>query len=115
MKLAVYGSLKRGRYNHGILAGDPEVRFLGHTRLTGDMYLFSAGYPLLFEGENDVDAEVYEVPLPTFLRVYLMEANALYYPRETSTPFGRAFAFYTIPEARMVYAQSGSLTPISTY
>ena len=59
IKVAVYGTLKRGASNHGFLKS---ARFLGEERLSG-LTLYDLGpYPgVRWEGEGSVLVEVYAV------------------------------------------------------
>ena len=73
--IAVYGSLKAGRYNHGILKGS---FYLGTTKVRGTLYLVSSYPALIEEGDNEYDAEVYEVPEDIYHSVRGMELGAGY-------------------------------------
>lgn len=77
--IAVYGSLKQGRYNHDMLYGS---KYLGRTRLPGVMYLIST-YPAFVPGEDHSNAlhhsfEVYEVEDKVYEDVSAMEKGAGY-------------------------------------
>lgn len=82
----VYGSLKKGRYNHGILESS---EFVGDTTLTGTMYSLGA-YPVLFKDGDDVyPAEIYNVPEHIYDGIVDMERGAGYDVVET--PEGTVF------------------------
>lgn len=77
--IAVYGSLKMGRYNHPLIK---DCKFLGESDVTGVMYLIST-YPALIDDETAPEAvkhtvEVYEVDPATYARVHNMEIGAGY-------------------------------------
>jgi gamma-glutamylcyclotransferase (GGCT)/AIG2-like uncharacterized protein YtfP len=74
-KIAVYGSLKKGKFNHSILEG---CKFLGTTQVTGTLYNVSS-YPALCEsGNNKYDAEIYDVPPYIYEAIRGMELGAGY-------------------------------------
>lgn len=73
--IAVYGSLKNGKYNHSILEGS---KYLGSTKVTGTLYRVSSYPALIEEGNNEYDAEVYEVSDDVFYYIHSMELGAGY-------------------------------------
>lgn len=79
IKIAVYGSLKRGKYNHPIIQ---DGVYCGETRLPGTLYSVSSYPALLDEGEGDCVAEIYEVSEVAHLRVRDMELGAGYVEKE---------------------------------
>lgn len=83
--VAVYGSLKLGRYNHGLIK---ECKFLGKSKVKGTMYSIGS-YPALVEdgedGRDTHDVELYELDEITYARVRNMELGAGY--REVSKEF----------------------------
>lgn len=73
--IAVYGSLKRGKYNHTLIEN---CTFLGDTTIKGTLYSLGS-YPAIIEdGDNEYPAEVYEVPDEIYERVRRMELGAGY-------------------------------------
>lgn len=90
MKIAVYGSLKKGKYNHDLLG---DAKFLGDIKVKGTLYLVST-YPVLLQGENEYDAEVYDVPEHNFNTVSRMEVMAGYVPTIVSTEYGDVIVYY---------------------
>lgn len=73
--IAVYGSLKKGRYNHPILQDSEHVKDI---KITGTLYSLGS-YPAIVEdGDNEYDAEVYEVSEDVYRRVRDMEIGAGY-------------------------------------
>ena len=74
-KIAVYGSLKAGKYNHPMISGCNKI---ADTTVVGTLYKVSS-YPALIEsGDNHYEAEVYEVPDNVYERVRNMELGAGY-------------------------------------
>lgn len=73
--VVVYGSLKRGRYNHPLLS---DAEFLGTTELVGTMYAVSSYPALLDEGDTKYEAEVYKVNDRVFDAIHNMEIGAGY-------------------------------------
>jgi hypothetical protein len=74
-KVAVYGSLKKGHYNHHWLEHCPLVRT---GKIKGTMYSMGS-YPMLMEEGNDEhDIEVYDVDEETFESIEQMEIGAGY-------------------------------------
>lgn len=73
--IAVYGSLKKGRYNHSFLS---EMKMIGTTTVKGTLYRVSSYPALVDEGENEYDAEVYEVDDYIYERIKRMEIGAGY-------------------------------------
>lgn len=58
MLVAVYGSLKKGFYNHGLIK---PYKYLGTDRIVGfDMYNLGA-FPGIKPGEGSISIEVYDV------------------------------------------------------
>jgi gamma-glutamylcyclotransferase (GGCT)/AIG2-like uncharacterized protein YtfP len=74
--IAVYGSLKRGKYNHDFYLKD--AKKLGEIDVIGTMYLVSSYPALVDDGENEYVAEVYEVDDETFESLDRMESGAGY-------------------------------------
>ena len=90
--IAVYGSLKRGKFNHPILADN--ATFLGETTLTGTLYRVSSYPALLDEGSNKYVAEVYNVPDDIADSIHRMEIGAGYKMVEEDTEYGEAIVYY---------------------
>lgn len=94
MLIAVYGSLKQGYHNHGVIEGS---RLLGQDHLTGwDMYNLGA-FPGIIAGEGTIHVEVYDVDQETALRVDALEGyresneKSSFYVRKTvQTQYGMA-------------------------
>ena len=73
--IAVYGSLKKGKYNHGLLA---DSEYVGETTLSGTLYRVSSYPALVEEGNNEYPAEVYKVSEEVYNLVKSMEIGAGY-------------------------------------
>jgi len=74
-RIAVYGSLKEGKYNNFIIGDFDKV---GTIQVTGTLYRVSSYPALLEEGDNSYAAEVYDVDEETYERVKRMEIGAGY-------------------------------------
>jgi gamma-glutamylcyclotransferase (GGCT)/AIG2-like uncharacterized protein YtfP len=90
-RIAVYGSLKKGKYNY---RGDDKMKFIGDSTIMGSMFLCHS-YPHLYPVERSVaeqvmvyPVELYEVDEDTFAGLDRMETGAGYkgemLPFETS-------------------------------
>lgn len=80
--IGVYGSLKKGQYNHPIIGKDPEFV----TKIKGVMFRVSS-YPVLFEEvegfePRQYDLEIYEVDYNTYKLIDSMEVGAGYVEKE---------------------------------
>lgn len=74
-QITVYGSLKAGRYNHRIIE---DSYYIGKTTVKGTLYAVSSYPALIEEGDNEYEAEIYEVSDDVFNRVNRMELGAGY-------------------------------------
>lgn len=72
--LFVYGTLKRGGYNHHWLG---EAKFLKKATVKGRLLV--NGIPYLFHGRNTIKGELYKVQNDVFEAVKAMEERAGYY------------------------------------
>lgn len=96
--VAVYGSLKKGCYNHDIL-GRP--KFLGKSKVNGVMYLNGA-YPHLYHLDPmverepiDYEVEVYAITPEAHMVVRSMEISAGYAEEILPTAWGDAYVYFT--------------------
>lgn len=85
MKLAVYGSLKEGFYNHDrLLAG---LKPIARSTIDGAMFLVQKSYPFLVEQSIMLDksnphmVEIYEVDDEVYDLIYWMEVGSGYYAK----------------------------------
>jgi len=104
VRLAVFGSLKKGFFNHGILKDCPKV---DEGTVRGAMYLCYS-YPHLYREEAKLDpalyrdhgVEIYEVPQNTFQRIEAMERGAGYNTHIKVINGQPAYIFFTDDNAR---------------
>lgn len=75
IKVAVYGSLKKGKYNHPMIEGCEKV---GDITIKGTLYRVSSYPAIVEEGDNEYPAEVYELPPDIYSRIKRMELGAGY-------------------------------------
>lgn len=80
--IGVYGSLKKGCYNHERFGLD-KAKYIGATTIKGAMYLIARSYPaLVYGGDPDYDLkhdlEIYEVTDHMFEVLDSMETAAGY-------------------------------------
>ena len=116
-KIIVYGSLKKGKYNHRILE---DSKFLADTTVRGTLYSLGAYPALIDEGENEYPAEIYEVDDEVYYSIARMEFWAGYIAVEfnVAKELGEGFS----NPATIFYAGGGlkkrckeSLTEIKSY
>lgn len=88
--IAVYGSLKMGRYNHPIIQGG---QFLGESKIKGTMYSLGSYPALIPEGDKEYTVELYRVYDPAYLRVRNMELGAGYKEKELEFEHAENYEF----------------------
>jgi gamma-glutamylcyclotransferase (GGCT)/AIG2-like uncharacterized protein YtfP/cation transport regulator ChaC len=71
-KLFVYGTLRGGESNHGLLGAPHCVSLLA--QVSGFMVDTGFGYPAMIEGSGKVCGEIYEIDEETLLRIDALEA-----------------------------------------
>lgn len=102
MLVAVYGSLKKGFYNHPALGADAE--FLGNSSVIGVMYC-NGSYPKLYHPDGygspfneDLqrkhELEVYRIGDKAYQGIAMMEKGAGYTSERIDTPYGEATIYY---------------------
>jgi gamma-glutamylcyclotransferase (GGCT)/AIG2-like uncharacterized protein YtfP len=80
--VAVYGSLKRGFYNHRLLE---ESTFMAEGQVDG-LAMYSLGsYPMVVPGNGQVAVELYEVDQLTFAQLDRLEGFPIFYGRQVVT------------------------------
>ena len=91
--IAVYGSLRKGFFNHKILEG---AQFLGTDSVEGIMY-WNGKYPKLYhpngdnnERSNEHVVEIYNLPDSLFDSINRVEIGAGYIPEVFPTQWGDA-------------------------
>ncbi len=102
----VYGSLKRGHYNHALLRASP---CRGAWQTPARYTLLDLGrYPGIVEGGTTaISGEVYAIDRPTLRALDRLEGHPDYYRRQTiATPYGGAFIYVLVaaPQQRVVIA-----------
>jgi gamma-glutamylcyclotransferase (GGCT)/AIG2-like uncharacterized protein YtfP len=101
MLIAVYGTLRKGEYNHEYIQGyEP----LSTERVEGfEMYNLSGMYPYIARGADSITVEVYDLPEGVVARVESMERGAGYDMCTVQTTKGNAQIFYMPEEEHAVY------------
>ncbi len=99
--VAVYGSLKKGQYNHAGLGADAE--HLGDMTVRGVMYS-NGSYPKLYKQDGvlgfpnevtkDYPVEVYRIDEARYNGITRMEEGAGYDAQDIETPYGVATIYY---------------------
>lgn len=75
-KIFVYGTLKKGGKWHHLIENED---YLGQDTVRGEMYLEAGGYyPILFQGEEEIPGEIYEVSPKALEAVVELESDANY-------------------------------------
>jgi gamma-glutamylcyclotransferase (GGCT)/AIG2-like uncharacterized protein YtfP len=94
--VAVYGSLRKGMGNHGLLQSD-EVTFLGTERVSGfDMYSMG-GFPFITPAQGEIRIELYKVGHATMLRLDRLEGYPSFYDRKLiQTSKGQAWIYFIV-------------------
>lgn len=100
IRIAVYGSLRKGLSNHGIISDEKLVGTFD-SKPVYTMYSVHEYYPaLMTDGLTSVKMEVYEITEEAFDKVnrlegYISEGNRsnLYNRESIDTPYGKAFVY----------------------
>lgn len=82
MKVFVYGSLKRGFGNHGLLEWSD---FIATTRTKSKSFgmVSLTAFPAVYEGGNcSIEGELYEVDSTTLFFLDMLEGNGEFYERQ---------------------------------
>lgn len=93
MKVAVYGSLRKGLGNHYLLK---DSEYLGDCP-TDRMFTMKSlgGFPAIIAGEDSVTIEVYDVDQETFGKLDQLEGYPSFYNRQLiDTKFGKAWIYF---------------------
>lgn len=80
--VAVYGSLKRGFYNHHLLE---RSRFLATGTVHGLVMHSLGSYPMVVKGRGSIHVELFEVDAATFAALDRLEGFPSFYGREVVT------------------------------
>lgn len=109
MLIAVYGTLRRGDYNHERFLGDVEP--LSTEMLGGyEMFHLSGQFPYITQGDGSVLIELYDLEPNLANRIWEMERAAGYEAAEEKTSLGKALLF-RYSGARHVSSQEHSHPP----
>lgn len=117
-KIAVYGSLRKGLGNHGVIK---DAKFLGDFESQPEYTMYSIGgsFPgLVNEGNTSVQMEVYEVGEATFedvnnLEGFIVEDDPynMYNRVLIDTPYGPAYSYiYNGNTTTLFVVESGDWT-----
>ncbi|AFL95279.1 hypothetical protein CL1_1076 [Thermococcus cleftensis] len=107
VRIAVYGTLRRGKPLHGYLHG---ARFLGEEWIEG-YELYFDGLPYAVKGAGRLKVEVYEVDGEVFEDINTLEVGAGYTPVEVETGFGRAI-LWEVSSPRGFRVESGDFDDV---
>lgn len=100
MKVFVYGTLRKGGHNHGVLNG---AKYVGVDYIEGfTLYDLPYGFPCIVKGEGRVMGEVYEVDDDRILeRLDILEGykvqyeeDSMYLRRNIMAESGEMVAYY---------------------
>jgi gamma-glutamylcyclotransferase (GGCT)/AIG2-like uncharacterized protein YtfP len=96
-KVAVYGSLRAGMHNHGLLV-EVGAKQLGAQRAEGFNMVSLGGYPAVYEAVGDITIEVYDVAhneKEAMQRLDWLEGYPGFYNRKLiETRWGPAWIYY---------------------
>lgn len=122
-KIAVYGSLRRGMYNHALLNNN-EAHYLRteNFKIPFKMIPYSS-YPALIPDNkvNEIEMEVYEVSDSTYAKVEMLEGYPHFYDKEhiVDGETGDHIEFYVIRDndkrLQYEYADDDSITDWVSY
>lgn len=95
-KVAVYGSLRKGLHNHGLLA---QADYLGTERISGFNMHSLGSFPFVttrgVTPESEITIEVYEVTPAEFRRLDMLEGYPSFYDRMLiDTSHGQAWIYF---------------------
>ena len=97
-RIAVYGSLRKGRYNHHFMNG---CSFIGIDRSHGwDMYS-NGSYPYVVAGKGSITVEIFEVTRATLSKIDILEGYPVHYFRTlVETRLGSCWLYHVerVPE-----------------
>ena len=105
MRIAVYGTLRKGMPLHGYLTG---AKFLGEDWIEG-FELYFKYLPKAVRGKGRIKVEVYEVNEETFRAINEMEIESGYKPIEINTKFGKAVLWEWPSKVDGAKVESGDL------
>jgi gamma-glutamylcyclotransferase (GGCT)/AIG2-like uncharacterized protein YtfP len=94
MKIAVYGSLKKGFHNHALLERNGATK-VSTERINGFIMHSMGFFPAIVPGDGEVTVEVYEAPDSAMPSLDRLEGYpSLYDRKEVSTSVGPAWIYF---------------------
>ena len=91
IKLAVYGTLRRGWWNSHRIENST---FLGEFRIPGFIMYHLGGFPGVVRGDGEITVEVYNIKPEQFASCDRLEGYPSFYNRELiDTPVGKAWIY----------------------
>lgn len=97
MKIAVYGTLRKGgQLHHSYMK---KAKLLGKEVLSGYQMYSLGAYPYVIRGSGDITVEVYDVKPALYERLEKMETTVGYDVAMVTTSHGDAALFYMSPLA----------------
>jgi gamma-glutamylcyclotransferase (GGCT)/AIG2-like uncharacterized protein YtfP len=92
--VAVYGSLRKGMGNHGLLERN-DAQLLSTERVTGWNMYSLGGFPYIEPGDGVITIEVYAVPITAMQPLDRLEGYPSFYNRKLiTTSKGDAWVYY---------------------
>ena len=104
MKIAVYGSLRKGEFNFEVfqLCFSGKVEFLGTTTLHGyDLYSLGS-FPAAVVGSNDIVVDLLDVDARVFSVIQEMEFSAGYYEDSVEIE-GENYGIFLYPDVPQIH------------
>lgn len=109
-RIFVYGTLKRNKYNNYLLGNDAE--YLYDTFIKGQ--LFVGLFPMLFEGNKDIQGEIWVISNEAFKEIKDMEEKCGYITKKQVIHSEPTFIFY-YPQEEMRNAIKYGYREISNF
>jgi gamma-glutamylaminecyclotransferase len=94
MLIAVYGTLRKGFWNHSLIE---KSRFIGAAKTEPDWTMLITGgeFPVLIPGKTSITIEVYDISRETMNYVDALEGYPVWYNRKLiKTPYGDAWIYF---------------------
>jgi len=102
--VAVYGSLRKGLYNHGVIE-DEQTAFVGETELRGFEMRDYGSFPYVHHGNGKIKVEIYLVTEEKLKEdLDMLEGYPSFYNREqVYTKYGKAWIYFIDKENHDIY------------
>jgi len=101
LKLFVYGTLRRGHYNHPFI-NRPGVEFLGEDKIAALHCTVMNTLPGIKEGDGEVEGEIYECPNMVVSALDVFEGHPTMYERRPVTTVSGEEVYAYYPNARFI-------------